>query len=273
MFKHLQSTGAVLVALGLAACSTTPPNPTLEQARARVSAAAQDPVTASQAPLELQRARQFLSRAEESYRDGDDQAKVTHEAYLAAQQAAIARETATARQAQAQIQNADAARAQALLATRTQQAQSAEMRARQLEQELADMQAHQTQRGVVVTLSNVLFKTDSAELLPGAANRLDHLASVLTQHPDYTVQVEGYTDSTGTAAYNQVLSQQRAESVRRALIARGVDPARVQAMGYGQSAPVASNDTPEGRQLNRRVDVVLSGPGLGSQTTGSGAVR
>jgi outer membrane protein OmpA-like peptidoglycan-associated protein len=123
---------------------------------------------------------------------------------------------------------------------------------------------------LVITLSNVLFRTDSADLLPGAAVNLDRLAAFLRARPDVQVEVDGHTDSTGSADHNLALSQQRANTVRQALVARGVDPTRIVAQGMGETAPVASNDIAGGRQLNRRVEVVVSGPGLqGPQASGA----
>lgn len=97
-------------------------------------------------------------------------------------------------------------------------------RTQQLEQELEDLQAEQTCRGLVVTLGNLLFRTDSADLMPGAQSTIDQLAALLNDHPERKVRIEGYTDSTGSDAYNPVLSEQRAESVRSAPVLRGIDP-------------------------------------------------
>jgi outer membrane protein OmpA-like peptidoglycan-associated protein len=127
-------------------------------------------------------------------------------------------------------------------------------------------------RGRVITLSNVLFRTASADPLPGAATSLDPVASFIRAHPDVQVEVDGHTDSTGSADRNQDLSQRRANAVRQALVTRGVDPTRIVAQGMGETAPIAPNDTAEGRQLNRRVEVLVSGPGLQTPQA-SGAPR
>lgn len=257
--------GAVALSVfGVAACASTSPNPMLQQAEAQVGMLGQDPAVARYAPLEAQRAQQFLDQAQASARNGADEPVVTHQAYLAKQQVEIARQMTMARQAQDEVERADATRAQVLLSARTQEAE-------RLRQQLRSMQARQTDRGVVLTLGNVLFKFDSAELVPGATAQLDQLATVLKQHPDYTVEIEGYTDSTGSDTYNLGLSEQRAGAVRRALTMRGVDPSRIAARGYGEASPVASNETGQGRQMNRRVEVVIEGPGLGTQQ-GSGSV-
>lgn len=262
-----RATAAATAALGLVSCSTTPPsNDTLEQARARVSSVTQDPIVNRQAPLELNKAQQALDRAESSWRSGDDREVVTHEAYMALQQANLAAETAKLRSNQEQIKNAEASRAKTLLSARTEEAE-------QLRQQLADLKARQTDRGIQLTLSNVLFKYDSASLVPGAAGNIDRLAAVLRQHPDYNVEIDGYTDSTGSPDYNMDLSQQRADTVRNALISRGIDPSRIIARGYGENAPVATNETAQGRQLNRRVEVVISQSGSQQPPQASGAPR
>jgi outer membrane protein OmpA-like peptidoglycan-associated protein len=133
--------------------------------------------------------------------------------------------------------------------------------AERLQRELEGLQATETPRGIVVTFGNVVFKTNSAELLPGAMANLERLASYLRGRPSSTVQVEGYTDSSSSRDYNLGLSQRRADSLRQALVARGVDPSRIGARGYGATAPVAGNDTAHGRQMNRRVEVVIGGSG------------
>lgn len=263
----LSAMGAVLA--GLAACAGQQPSPALDQARGRVSAVSQDPTVAQQAPLELQRARQSLQAAEAAYERDDDSEIVNHRAYIAAQQAAIAREVAQARAAREQIKGAEAERTRVLLEARERQTQG-------LQRELADLQARQTPRGTVVTLGNVLFRVDSAELVPGATAQLDRLAEFLRNHPEARAEIEGYTDSSGSDTYNLGLSQRRADTVRQALVRSGVDPSRITARGFGEAAPVASNDTTTGRQMNRRVEVVVSGPGLSPQasgTVGSGTAR
>ncbi|MGD9945359.1 MAG: OmpA family protein [Burkholderiaceae bacterium] len=165
-----------------------------------------------------------------------------------------------AQQAQTQAltaqQQADAA-ARAAAAERA-QAQAAQNRVRQLEAQLRDIEAKQTERGLLVTLGDVLFAFDKSELLPNAGPRLDRLAAFLKEYPQRRLLVEGYTDGIGSDAYNQQLSQRRAEAVRNALMMRGVDPMRITTRGYGKAYPVADNGSAEGRALNRRVEVVIA---------------
>ncbi|HVE79230.1 MAG TPA: OmpA family protein [Gemmatimonadaceae bacterium] len=119
----------------------------------------------------------------------------------------------------------------------------------------------ETTRGLVVSLSDVLFDVDKATLRAGSQQKMQQIATVLNQYPDYQIAVEGHTDATGTDAYNQRLSDQRAAAVREALVAGGVPASRITSRGYGESQPVTSNDSPAGRQQNRRVEVVVLGAG------------
>ena len=120
------------------------------------------------------------------------------------------------------------------------------------------MNAKQTERGTLVTFGDVLFDLDRSELKPGGMHNITKLAQFLQENPDRKVIVEGYTDSTGSAQYNQSLSERRANSVRAALIKQGVGPERIVAQGYGKEYPVASNSDSSGRAMNRRVEVTIS---------------
>jgi outer membrane protein OmpA-like peptidoglycan-associated protein len=160
--------------------------------------------------------------------------------------------------------DADQAQRQTLLARAKEaeaqrQTQAAQTRAATLEAQLADLAAKQTARGMVITLGDVLFGTDLARLNADGMNTARKLADVLQQNPQRTVLIEGFTDSTGTAAHNQELSERRATAVRSALEDMGVARDRISIHGYGETHPVAANDTKENRQLNRRVEIILSG--------------
>ena len=137
-------------------------------------------------------------------------------------------------------------------------AEAARQESEQLQSQLADLEAKQTERGLVLTLGEVLFDTDKAELNDGADSTVDRLADFMEEYPERKVLIEGHTDSRGDAGYNQQLSERRAEAVGEALTERGVDSTRVQTKGLGQSYPVASNDTSAGMQRNRRVEIVIS---------------
>ena len=147
--------------------------------------------------------------------------------------------------------NADAARA---AATASQQ-QSAE-----LQRQIDEMHAKVTDRGVVMTLGDVLFTSGQADLKTAATGNLNKLVSFLNKYPNRIVMVEGYTDSVGTDDYNQGLSERRADGVKSYLVGQGVAAERLTALGKGKNDPVASNDSSGGRQMNRRVEVVISNP-------------
>jgi outer membrane protein OmpA-like peptidoglycan-associated protein len=140
-----------------------------------------------------------------------------------------------------------------------QQRNEASQEAANLQAELQKLKATQTNRGIVLTLGDVLFDSGRSELNPGAATKMDQLAEFLKEHPDRRVEIDGYTDSVGPDAYNEQLSQRRADAVKAALVSRGIDPSRVNTQGYGKAYPVASNSDSGGRQLNRRVEVVIGG--------------
>jgi outer membrane protein OmpA-like peptidoglycan-associated protein len=163
---------------------------------------------------------------------------------------------------------ADAMAAQAQANDATRKAQDAEAmtreaqaRAAQLEAQMADLQAKKTERGMIITIGDVLFGTDQARLTPDGENTVRKLADVLAQNPNRTVLVEGFTDSTGSAAHNQDLSERRAGSVASALTGMGIARERVAMRGYGKAYPVAGNVSAGERRLNRRVEIVLSNDG------------
>jgi outer membrane protein OmpA-like peptidoglycan-associated protein len=119
----------------------------------------------------------------------------------------------------------------------------------------------ETTRGLVVSLSDVLFDFNRATLRPGAEAKIGQIATILKQYPDHKISVEGHTDSIGSNAYNQRLSEQRAAAVAKALVAGGVEASMISSRGFGRTQPVASNKTAEGRQQNRRVEIVVLGAG------------
>jgi outer membrane protein OmpA-like peptidoglycan-associated protein len=182
----------------------------------------------------------------------------TREAQSATVRAEVAEASAKDAQAQAQAAQTQAQQAQTQAQEAQAQAQEADAAKQRFQDELASLQAKQTARGTVITLRDVLFATGKATLQPGAERTLDQLATALKDAPDRPIQVEGFTDSVGSEDFNQALSERRAEAVREALLARGVDPSRIAVRGFGESYPVASNDNSAGRQLNRRVEIVVA---------------
>jgi outer membrane protein OmpA-like peptidoglycan-associated protein len=138
------------------------------------------------------------------------------------------------------------------------QASVATTRAGKLQAQLDELQAKQTERGMVLTLGDVLFDSGRAELKPGANQTIDRLAAFMQENRERKLTVEGYTDSVGSDDFNLTLSQRRADAVRDALAARGVDGVRIETRGFGKASPVASNSTAAGRQRNRRIEIVIS---------------
>jgi len=266
------------MALALGACASMPqPNAALEDARAAVQTAEANPNVQRYSALDLETAKKDLAIAEDANQHHKD-AEVAQPAYLATQNARLAQARASAKADDARVAAGQADRDQIMLAARTREANSAKLAAADANQakdaalnerdaanqeaaraqaELEQLKATPTSRGSVMTLGDVLFDTGRAELKSGAARKLDQLAQFLMEHPERRVQIDGFTDSVGTDAYNEGLSQRRADAVKEALMLRGVDAGRVSTEGYGKAYPVASNSESGGRQLNRRVEVVI----------------
>ena len=262
---------ALGIALAIAACASTPkPNEALESARTIVQAAEADPNAAKYAALDLQSAKTDLAVADAASMRHDE-AGIAQPAYMAAQSARLAQLKGAAKADDARVAAGQAERDSILLAARNNQVDSANRatdaakiardqateNSARLQAEIDALKAKPTDRGLVLTLGDVLFETGSSTLSPGAGRNLDRLVQFLTEHPDRLVQIDGFTDSIGTDSFNQDLSQRRADAVRFALLSRGISSARVATQGYGKSYPVASNSESSGRQLNRRVEVVI----------------
>jgi outer membrane protein OmpA-like peptidoglycan-associated protein len=255
----------------LGACAHGP-DPLEEHARADYTAASQDPTVQQYAGVQLYEAKQALDRLHQAVRHGEDQVELKHRAYVAKQRVEIARVAAQGASLEAQTKSLTEKRDQMRLDAREQEARaaknraetaeaaaaSAEQRASTAEEQLAEeLKAKETERGLVLTLPAGMFAVDKTELQPGAAAELDRITSFLQAHPERKVLVEGHTDDTGTEQYNMALSERRAQVVAHHLESRGIDSSRIEVQGEGESSPVAPNDTPAGRQQNRRVEVVI----------------
>ena len=175
-----------------------------------------------------------------------------------------------ARQAALEVARADAEqRAAAATARADSLRRAADAANAQLEQAMSQLQSlvvemtnlKRTPRGLVISLSDILFDLGQATLKPGAEASVQKISAVLKQYPDHKISVEGYTDSTGSAAFNQQLSENRAMTVRDALVTGGMDSTAISVHGYGKANPVATNATADGRQQNRRVEIVVLGAG------------
>ncbi|WP_284619497.1 OmpA family protein [Aquabacterium humicola] len=182
----------------------------------------------------------------------------TAEAQRARAQASNAQAQASAAQAQASAAEQRAMSAEQQAAMAQADAAAAQQRTQVLQQRLTDLQAKETERGLLVTLGDVLFEFNRADLKPTAQGQLQKLADFLKQYPDRRVLIEGHTDSIGSASYNEQLSRRRAEAVAAVLTGMGIGPDRVTFTGYGESYPVADNRTDTNRALNRRVEVYIS---------------
>ena len=263
MNKMITVTG--LAAL-LAACASAPQrNDQLEQARAEVQNLTADPMAQQAASSDLDAARASLDQAQGAFQQKASPEKVNQLAYLAIRHAQAGEARISEARARQEVAKAQEDRDRILLQAREHEAQQAKTQAAAAQSQLADarqeitnLQAKQTNRGMVMTLSDVLFDTGRATLKPGADRDLDRLAQALKDNPNTRVIIEGHTDSVGGDEYNMQLSDRRAEAVANALQMRGVPADRYEVKGLGKAFPVASNDTPAGRQQNRRVEIVFS---------------
>jgi outer membrane protein OmpA-like peptidoglycan-associated protein len=214
-----------------------------EQARAQ----------AEQAKAEAERMKaEAVAAAQEASRQKEEAEKAKADAV--AQQQVLAAETDKARAAAAQ---SESLRQQA-------EKEKQDLRARLLQQLNSILATRDSARGLIANMSDVLFRSGSFELLPGARERLAKVSGIVLAYPSLHVAIEGHTDSVGSDQYNQDLSEHRAEAVRDYFVRQGISSSAVEARGFGKSEPIASNETAEGRQQNRRVELVLSGDAIGN---------
>ncbi|QIB67326.1 OmpA family protein [Kineobactrum salinum] len=278
--------GLALCSLFIVSCATAPASPQgAQEVRERLTALQNNPDLAGRARVEFREAEAAVRTAEQPLSGSADEALGAHRVYMADQKVSIAEARATTRFAeeqrerlaeerdevrlQARTREADkardeaaAARREALAAqsSREDTAAAAARQAEEYQRQIDALQAATTERGLVVTLGDVLFATGSAELLGGAHSNLDKLVSFLNEYPERRVLIEGHTDNVGSAEYNQGLSQRRADSVRSYLVQQGIPSQSISTSGIGKSRPVADNDTATGRQQNRRVEIIIENP-------------
>ena len=213
-----------------------------------------------EATIELSQAEAKIANAETQRNDILLDAR-TLEARRAEARANSATAQALAAQAQAESAQARAESAEAQAQSARERANEMENKAKELESAITSLTTKQTDRGLVLTLADILFEVNEATIKPGAERSLERISQFLQQYPDREILVEGFTDSTGESSYNQQLSERRAQAVKNALASFAVQANRVQTKGYGEEYPVASNDTPAGRQQNRRVEIVIADSG------------
>ncbi len=281
--------GLALLSLIVVSCAMAPASPQgAAEARRELTELQNDPNLADRARVEIREAEAAVEMAEQPL-DEADTALGEHRVYIADRKVAIAKAKATSRyleaqrarlaeerdeaRLQARTREADEARGEASRArseaeaareaARSSEEKAAAVAARQAEEyqrQIDALEAEITERGMVLTLGDVLFATGSAELQGGANKTLDKLVDFLKQYPDHRVQIEGHTDNVGSRDYNQELSRRRADSVRYYLEQQGIASRRISASGIGMDRPIANNDTELGRQQNRRVEIIIENP-------------
>ncbi|MGA7105792.1 MAG: OmpA family protein [Candidatus Deferrimicrobiaceae bacterium] len=261
----------------------------LEKARKTYAQAKADPEVTALAPIHLSDAEKAIQEAEHAGNSDE----MIHKSYLAERKAQIAMTVAEGKKAEANIQKLNTQTAELIAqnqkldqqreleARRAQMAAEQARRAAQMEaeaaakakadadklmKELADLKAKQTERGIVLTIGEVLFAFGKADLSSKADRNVDKLAKFLKKYPNRNVLIEGHTDSIGSEEYNLDLSQRRAESVKEKLVGDGVGPDRITTVGYGKKYPAVSNDTEANRALNRRVEVIILNEGVQAET-------
>jgi outer membrane protein OmpA-like peptidoglycan-associated protein len=224
-----------------------------EEQATRRREADQARVQAEAAKAEAERMKEEAVQAAAAAAQAKEEADRARQAAIAEQQAALE---------QKQLAEAEAEKAR--LAAARAEAEKGDLRAQLLAQLNSILQTNDSARGLIVNMSDVLFDTGSTILKPGAREKLAKVSGILLAHPGLTMQIEGHTDSVGSDEFNQRLSEQRADSVRDFLLEQGVLPSSTTAQGFGKTQPVATNDTAEGRQRNRRVEIVVNGDSIGA---------
>ena len=253
-----------LGSLLLVGCASTPKESSqLNQLEQRIEALASAPGQPQRAPIAVEEAREALEKLRTI--KGENSAAYQHQLYLTEKQIEIATELVATEEAQQVVNSADGRRKDILLEAKTKEVEEAKslaagiaMRAQELAQQVEDLQTAETDRGLVLTLGSVLFESGKATLRDGAKRTVEKVANFLNEYPDRNILIEGFTDSEGSETYNRELSQKRAQAVRDELVSSGVETRRITTEGYGEEFPVASNSNAEGRQQNRRVEIVIA---------------
>ena len=255
---------ATLISIALGACSSAPKEiESLEQARYAYNEAAQDITIARHAPEQLDHARDALNAADSRWKKKDDKWRIEHYVYLTKQRVRIAKLIADSNEADRELEEMALERRNVTLDLREAELVRAKQEALDLQNQIAEleamqaMQAEKTERGIVLTLGDVLFDIGEATLAPSAARNIDKIASFMVDNPERQAVIEGHTDSMGDDDFNMDLSRDRAFAVLGALLGAGVSSSRITTQGYGEGQPVASNETREGRQQNRRVEIIF----------------
>lgn len=283
--------GAAIAASLFVACASAPKQPAgSAEVRAKLTALQGDATLATRAPVAIKEAELAVTQAEISQ---PDLSLAAHRVYIADRKVDTARALAQTKFAEeertalneqsekarldSRTREADLAKSDAVTARAESEQQKvsatnarseadaallaanvSQQQAMELQRQLEILQARPTDRGLVLTLGDTLFATGKSELKSGATANLDRLTAFMTEYPERTAAIEGFTDSMGSDEYNQDLSERRAASVKRYLVGQGVDTSRLSSTGRGENDPVADNESAAGRQQNRRVEVIIS---------------
>jgi len=254
----------------LAACSAALTRPEgADDARSKLTRLQSDPQLASRAPVAIKEAELAVRAAEQPQQDKEegehlvfmadrkvDIASALAQSRLSVDQREMLSEQSESARLDSRTREVDRARSDA--ASARMDTAAAQMQTDALQAQIEELNAKATDRGLVVTLGDLLFATGKSELRGGAARNLSKLAAFLDENKDRSVMIEGYTDSVGSEDYNMGLSQRRADSVKAYLVNAGIASSRLLAAGKGEASPVAGNDTASGRQQNRRVEVIIA---------------
>ena len=290
--------GTTLAAVLATGCATTPeePDERLVRLRAELDNVSTIDEANRYAPVKLREAEESLDKLEMLLRSDAKPDVVSHQVYLVDRKIDIAAQNARMQASDEIVEQADDKRRNLIIAARTSEAESATRRAQEmnqrakeaaeranmaeeralaaeayaqqmasrankLENDLQNISTEQTDRGLVLTLGNILFEVDKETIKTGSERTLQRVADFLNEYPERKVMIEGFTDNTGADSYNQGLSERRAASVKSNLVGNGVDSSRIRTRGYGETHPVASNDSQAGRLQNRRVEIIIADEG------------
>ncbi len=286
MQNTLKTTIIIITATSLIlfGCAGKKPNARLDSARAAYERVSNSNIVNEHSTEDLNVAKRKLDSAIAAWKDKKSKSEIDKRAYIAEQYALIAEQRSTLLQHKASINDGKLMRTNVQMELRASEAQAAKLQAEELaahsaalEQEvmqreqrlqkqlaelaeLKALQAKNSDRGMVLTLGDVLFDINESTLKPAAQQNLLQVAAFLKKYPDRTLVIEGHTDNTGDEQYNMSLSSERAITVKTVLANQGIDSSRIIARGLGETSPVASNASSAGRQRNRRVDLIFADP-------------
>ena len=257
--RRIIVTGALLSVVGLTGCAHyTEAEQALQQADKLFNSIKDDSQVLASAPKDVLRAGESLQRAEQLSGYLGSTEDVQHFAYLSQQYAHIAQERSKIASYQQQIEQLRIQRERLQLALREARLMSVQQQGQWLEEQMISLATQDAERGLVLTLNDMLFDSGRADLKPAANRTVLKLVQFLQMNGQRTVRIEGYSDSDGDVQENLQLSKDRAQAVADTLVDLGVDVKRLQVMGYGDAFPIAENATERGRAQNRRVEIVFS---------------